>query len=172
MHAAVQAAICLDKLTCSKFPLRIYIILQGSRLLKTIAALYFKLLPASLCFVAFTLRKVESRPEIPHTHTRRRRQNIQMRAKKKKKKVVTLFQSGIISSFLSGIFTARFRRLHSSHLDANSGRITETAINPLVPKVHKISIRNLTINRILIIDFVKKTVHLGAHYSERQGLMG
>ena len=43
-------------------------------------------------------------------------------------------------------------------------------INPLVPRVQKI-ICNLTLNRLLVIEFVKKMVYLGAHYSERQGLM-
>ena len=44
-------------------------------------------------------------------------------------------------------------------------------INPLVPRVQKIKIRNLTKNRLLIVEFVKKMVYLGAQYSERQGLM-
>ena len=46
------------------------------------------------------------------------------------------------------------------------------AINPLVPRVQKIKIRNSTVNWLLIADFVKKIVYFGAHYSERQGLMG
>ena len=33
-------------------------------------------------------------------------------------------------------------------------------------------IRNLTLNQLLIVEFVKKMVYLGAHYSEDQGLMG
>ena len=41
-----------------------------------------------------------------------------------------------------------------------------------VPWVQKIKIRNLTLDRLLIIEFSKKMVYLGAHYSERQGLMG
>ena len=45
-------------------------------------------------------------------------------------------------------------------------------LNPLVPREQKIKIRNLTLNRLLIVEFVKKMVYLGAHYSERQGLMG
>ena len=45
-------------------------------------------------------------------------------------------------------------------------------INPLVPKVQNIKIRNFTLNRLLVVEFVKKMVYLGAHYSERQGLMG
>ena len=45
-------------------------------------------------------------------------------------------------------------------------------INPLVPRVQKIKIRNFTLNRLLVVEFVKKAVYLGAHYSERQGLMG
>ena len=45
-------------------------------------------------------------------------------------------------------------------------------INPLVPRVQKIKLRNLTLNRLLIVEFVKKVVYLGAHYNERQGLMG
>ena len=44
--------------------------------------------------------------------------------------------------------------------------------NPSVPRVQKIEIRNLTINRLLIVKFVKNMVYLGAYYSERQGLMG
>ena len=32
--------------------------------------------------------------------------------------------------------------------------------------------RNLTLDRLLLIEFAKKMVCLGAHYSERQGLMG
>ena len=55
-------------------------------------------------------------------------------------------------------------------------RIFETVkrseINPLVPRVQKIKICNLILNRLLIIELVKKMVYLGAHYSERQGLMG
>ena len=35
--------------------------------------------------------------------------------------------------------------------------------------VQKIKILNITLNRILILEFVKKMVYLGAHYSERQG---
>ena len=45
-------------------------------------------------------------------------------------------------------------------------------INPLVPRVQKIKIHNLSLNRLLIVEIVKKMVYLGAHYSERQGLMG
>ena len=45
-------------------------------------------------------------------------------------------------------------------------------LNPLVPRVQETKIRNLTLNRILFIEFVKKMVYLGAHYSERQGFMG
>ena len=48
----------------------------------------------------------------------------------------------------------------------------QTGFNPLVPRVQKIKILNLTLNRLLIVKFVKKMVYLGAHYSERQGLMG
>ena len=36
----------------------------------------------------------------------------------------------------------------------------------------KNKICNLTLNRLLIVEFVKKMGYLGAHYSERQGLMG
>ena len=45
-------------------------------------------------------------------------------------------------------------------------------INPLVPRVQKIKISNLALNWLLIIEFVKRMVYLGAHYSERQGLIG
>ena len=45
-------------------------------------------------------------------------------------------------------------------------------INPLVTSVQKIKMRNLTLNRLQIVEFVKKMVYLGAHYTERQGLMG
>ena len=44
--------------------------------------------------------------------------------------------------------------------------------NPLVAGMQKIKIRNLILSRLLIVEFVKKTIHLGAHYSERQGIMG
>ena len=37
-----------------------------------------------------------------------------------------------------------------------------------VPKVQKIKICNLTLNLLLIVEFVKKMVYLG----ERHGLMG
>ena len=42
----------------------------------------------------------------------------------------------------------------------------------LMPRVQKIKIRYLTLNRLLIAESVKKMVHLGAHYSEHQGLTG
>ena len=45
-------------------------------------------------------------------------------------------------------------------------------INPIVPRVKKIKIRNLILNRLLNVEFVKKMAYLGAHYSERQGQMG
>ena len=45
-------------------------------------------------------------------------------------------------------------------------------INPLVPRVQKIKIRKLALNRLLIVEFVKKMVYHGGHYSERQGLIG
>ena len=48
---------------------------------------------------------------------------------------------------------------------------TMNQMNPLVPRVQKIKIRNLTLNRLLIVELVKKMVYLGTHYSERQGLM-
>ena len=38
--------------------------------------------------------------------------------------------------------------------------------------VQKVKIRNLSLNRLPIIEFVKKMVYLGAHFSERHGLMG
>ena len=38
--------------------------------------------------------------------------------------------------------------------------------------VQKIKIHNFTLSRLLIVKFVKKMVYLGAHYSERQELMG
>ena len=36
--------------------------------------------------------------------------------------------------------------------------------------MQKIKIRNLTLNRLLIVEYVKKMVYLSAHNSERQGL--
>ena len=51
-------------------------------------------------------------------------------------------------------------------------KIITRIFNPLVPRVQKIKIRNLTLNRLLIIEFGKKLVYLNAHYSEGQGLMG
>ena len=50
--------------------------------------------------------------------------------------------------------------------------INNFSFNPLVRRVQKIKIRNLSINQLLIVEFVKKMGYLGAHYSERQGLMG
>ena len=38
-------------------------------------------------------------------------------------------------------------------------------INPSVPRVQKIKIRNLMFNRLPIVEFVEKMVYLGAHYS-------
>ena len=35
-------------------------------------------------------------------------------------------------------------------------------INPLVPSVQKIKIRNFTLNPLLVVEFVKKMVYLGA----------
>ena len=46
--------------------------------------------------------------------------------------------------------------------------LTKDTLNQLVPKVQKIKIRNLTLNRLLIVEFIKKIIYLGAHYSERQ----
>ena len=45
-------------------------------------------------------------------------------------------------------------------------------INPLVPGVQKIKIRNLSLNRLLIVEIVRKMAYLGAHYSEHQVPMG
>ena len=54
-----------------------------------------------------------------------------------------------------------------------SGEFFFRCFNPLVPGVQKIKIRNLTLNRLLVVEFVKKMgYYLDAHYSERQGLMG
>ena len=36
--------------------------------------------------------------------------------------------------------------------------------NPLVPRVQEIKVRNLTLNRLLIVEFVKKMVYLGMVY--------
>ena len=36
----------------------------------------------------------------------------------------------------------------------------------------KKKILNLSLNRLWIVEFVKKMVYVGAHYSERQGLLG
>ena len=46
-------------------------------------------------------------------------------------------------------------------------QLCRTLVNPLVPRMQKIKIRNLTLNRLLIVEFVKKMVYL-----EHQGLMG
>ena len=52
-------------------------------------------------------------------------------------------------------------------------RYTRCDFNPLVPRVQKNKIRNFTLNRLLVVvEFIKKMVYLGAHYSQRQGLMG
>ena len=51
-------------------------------------------------------------------------------------------------------------------------KVPRSGLNPLVPRVQKIKICNLTVKWLLIVEFVKKIVYLDAHYSERQGLMG
>ena len=61
---------------------------------------------------------------------------------------------------------------HSSWQDRPAIVHVTTGINPLVPRVQKIKIRNFTLNRLIVVEFVKKMVYLGAHYSERQGLKG
>ena len=38
------------------------------------------------------------------------------------------------------------------------------SINPLVPRVQKVKIRNLTLSQLQLVEFVKKMVDLGAHY--------
>ena len=45
-------------------------------------------------------------------------------------------------------------------------------INSSVPRVQKIKICKLTVNWLIIVEFVKEIVYLDVHYSERQGLMG
>ena len=55
---------------------------------------------------------------------------------------------------------------------AQQVKIRQISFNPLVLRVQKIKIRYLTLNRLLIVEIAKKIVYLGAHYSERQGLMG
>ena len=40
--------------------------------------------------------------------------------------------------------------------------MTLRTFNTLVPRVQRIKIRNLTLNRLLIVEFVKKMVHLDA----------
>ena len=45
-------------------------------------------------------------------------------------------------------------------------------INPLVPRVQKIKIRKLTLNRLPIVEFVKKIVVLGSHYYWASGTNG
>ena len=60
-----------------------------------------------------------------------------------------------------------------SHCSLQSVAELSTKILMLLPRVLKIKIRNLTLNRLLNVEFVKKMfLHPGAHYSERQGLMG
>ena len=58
--------------------------------------------------------------------------------------------------------------------NTESAQLWSDSINPSVPRVwvQEIKIRKLTLNRLLNVEFVKKMVYLGAHYSERQGLMG
>ena len=48
----------------------------------------------------------------------------------------------------------------------------KSSINPLVPRVQKIKIRQLNVNWLLIANLATKSIYLNAHYSERQGLMG
>ena len=44
--------------------------------------------------------------------------------------------------------------------------------SPISAQGAKNKICNLTLNRLLIVEFVKKMVYLGVHHSEHQGLMG
>ena len=81
----------------------------------------------------------------------------------------------IKSAYLSGHFSSAhftFRNFKISILGRLGFAVLKPVPSPLVPRVQKIKIRNLTLNRLLIVEFVKEMVYLGAHYSERQGLMG
>ena len=46
------------------------------------------------------------------------------------------------------------------------------SINPLVPGMQNIKIRQIVIGCRITVGFVKRLVCLDAHYSERQVLMG
>ena len=50
--------------------------------------------------------------------------------------------------------------------------ISQTELNPLVPRVQKWKSANLTLNLSLIAQFVKEMVYLTAHYSVLWGFMG
>ena len=51
-------------------------------------------------------------------------------------------------------------------------KINKNAINPLVPGMRNIQIRQYIIVCLLIVCLVKMLFYLEDHYSERQGLMG
>ena len=53
----------------------------------------------------------------------------------------------------------------------NFANVRARRLNPLVPRVQK-KIKIHDSARLLIVELAKKTVHLGPHCSERQGLMG
>ena len=57
--------------------------------------------------------------------------------------------------------------LRKQTLECFTCKLKAFGFNSLVPRVQKIKIRNLTLNRLLIVEFVKKMAYLGA-----QGLMG
>ena len=48
----------------------------------------------------------------------------------------------------------------------------QTCVNPLVPEMQNLKIRQFIIDCLPTVCFVKRPVCLDAHYSERQGLMG
>ena len=48
----------------------------------------------------------------------------------------------------------------------------ELLASPLVPGVQKIKIRNLSLNPLRIVEFVKKMVYFDTRYTEHQGPMG
>ena len=53
-----------------------------------------------------------------------------------------------------------------------SSNSTIIYINPLVPRVEINNNLQFNFKSLLIVEFAEKMVYLGAHYNERQGLMG
>ena len=109
-----------------------------------------------------TIQEVMPPPRNHHHHQRRRRGGQQHHEEEVEKEEVERRRK-----------RRRKRRRRRRRRRRWIGRHQTAALRrtyPLVPRVQKIKIRNLTLHRLLIVEYVMKIVYLGAHYS--QGLMG